>query len=72
MSSKEQRRLAGSGASARDRMGRRWTASAVLIVANYDYKDPGLQHLRAPARDAEALARVRAIRRSAASRSRRS
>ena len=31
---------------------------SALIVANYDYKDPGLQLLRAPARDAEALARV--------------
>jgi Caspase domain len=31
---------------------------SALIVANYDYEDPGLQLLRAPARDAEALARV--------------
>jgi Caspase domain len=29
-----------------------------LILASYDYEDPGLQLLRAPARDAEALARV--------------
>jgi hypothetical protein len=31
---------------------------SALIVANYHYEDPGLQLLRAPARDAEALARV--------------
>jgi len=31
---------------------------SALIVANYQYEDPGLQLLRAPARDAEALARV--------------
>jgi hypothetical protein len=29
-----------------------------LIVANYDYQDPGLRRLRAPAHDAEQLARV--------------
>ena len=29
-----------------------------LIVANYDYQDPGLRRLRAPAHDAEELARV--------------
>jgi hypothetical protein len=29
-----------------------------LIVANYDYQDPGLRQLRAPAHDAEQLARV--------------
>ncbi|MFC6016604.1 caspase family protein [Plantactinospora solaniradicis] len=29
-----------------------------LIVANYDYQDPGLRRLRAPAHDAERLARV--------------
>jgi hypothetical protein len=31
---------------------------SALIVASYDYQDPGLQRLRAPARDAAALARV--------------
>jgi hypothetical protein len=31
---------------------------SALIVASYDYEDPGLRLLRAPARDAEALARV--------------
>ena len=31
---------------------------SALILASYDYEDPGLQLLRAPARDAEALARV--------------
>ena len=31
---------------------------SALIVASYEYEDPGLQLLRAPARDAEALARV--------------
>jgi hypothetical protein len=31
---------------------------STLIVASYDYQDPGLRLLRAPARDAEALARV--------------
>jgi uncharacterized caspase-like protein len=31
---------------------------SALIVASYDYQDPGLRRLRAPARDAEALARV--------------
>jgi hypothetical protein len=31
---------------------------SALIVASYDYEDPGLRMLRAPARDAEALARV--------------
>ncbi len=29
-----------------------------LVVANYDYEDPGLRRLRAPAHDAEQLARV--------------
>ena len=29
-----------------------------LIVAGYEYEDPGLRRLRAPARDAEELARV--------------
>jgi hypothetical protein len=29
-----------------------------LIVASYEYQDPGLRRLRAPAQDAEALARV--------------
>jgi outer membrane biosynthesis protein TonB len=31
---------------------------SALILASYDYEDPGLRMLRAPARDAEALARV--------------
>jgi Caspase domain len=31
---------------------------SALIVASYDYQDPGLRRLRAPAGDAEALARV--------------
>src|SRR5262252_9035103 len=31
---------------------------AALIVASYEYRDLGLQRLRAPAYDAEALARV--------------
>jgi hypothetical protein len=31
---------------------------AALIVAGYEYQDPGLRRLRAPAQDAEALARV--------------
>jgi WD40 repeat protein len=31
---------------------------SALIVASYDYEDPGLRQLRAPARDADALARV--------------
>jgi hypothetical protein len=31
---------------------------SALILASYHYEDPGLQLLRAPARDAEALARV--------------
>jgi hypothetical protein len=31
---------------------------AALIVASYEYQDPGLRGLRAPAHDAEALARV--------------
>ncbi len=31
---------------------------AALIVASYDYQDPELRRLRAPAQDAEALARV--------------
>ncbi|WP_285687517.1 caspase family protein [Actinoplanes sp. NBRC 103695] len=31
---------------------------SALIVASYDYQDPGLRRLRAPARDAEALAAV--------------
>ena len=31
---------------------------SALIVGSYDYQDPGLRRLRAPARDAEALARV--------------
>jgi hypothetical protein len=31
---------------------------SALIVASYDYEDPGLRMLRAPARDAEALAGV--------------
>ncbi|MEP6665623.1 MAG: caspase family protein, partial [Nocardioidaceae bacterium] len=31
---------------------------SALIVANYEYADPGLTKLRAPARDAEALAEV--------------
>jgi uncharacterized membrane protein HdeD (DUF308 family) len=31
---------------------------SALIVASYDYQDPGLRRLRAPAQDAEALARV--------------
>jgi hypothetical protein len=31
---------------------------SALIVACYDYEDPGLRRLRAPARDAEGLARV--------------
>ena len=31
---------------------------SALIVAGYDYQDPGLRRLRAPARDAEALAGV--------------
>jgi hypothetical protein len=31
---------------------------SALIVASYDYQDPGLRQLRAPARDAEALAGV--------------
>ncbi|KAA9373679.1 caspase family protein [Microbispora cellulosiformans] len=42
--------LIGAGAPA----GRR----TALIVAGDDYRDPGLRRLRAPARDAEALARV--------------
>jgi len=33
-------------------------ARSALIVASYDYQDPGLSELRAPARDAEALAEV--------------
>lgn len=33
-------------------------ARSALIVASYDYEDPGLRRLRAPARDAEALAEV--------------
>jgi hypothetical protein len=31
---------------------------SALILASYDYEDPGLRMLRAPARDAEAFARV--------------
>ena len=31
---------------------------SALIIANDDYQDAGLGRLRAPARDAEALARV--------------
>jgi hypothetical protein len=31
---------------------------AALIVASYEYQEPGLRRLRAPAQDAEALARV--------------
>jgi hypothetical protein len=31
---------------------------AALIVASYEYQDPGLRRLRAPAQDAKALARV--------------
>jgi Caspase domain len=31
---------------------------SALILASYDYEDPGLRLLRSPARDAEALARV--------------
>jgi len=31
---------------------------SALIVASYKYEDPGLRQLRAPAQDAEALARV--------------
>jgi Tol biopolymer transport system component len=33
-------------------------ARTALIVASYEYEDPGLRRLRAPARDAEALAEV--------------
>jgi Caspase domain len=33
-------------------------ARSALIVASYQYDDPGLRRLRAPVRDAEALARV--------------
>ena len=33
-------------------------ARSALIVASYDYRDPGLRRLRAPSRDAEALGRV--------------
>jgi Caspase domain/WD40-like Beta Propeller Repeat len=34
------------------------SARSALIVASYEYEDPGLRRLRAPARDAEALAEV--------------
>lgn len=55
--SREQRRLTEAwldrrAASQRGPEG----ARSALIVASYDYQDPGLRALRAPARDAEALA----------------
>jgi Caspase domain len=47
----------GSSATPQSELAMDGTRSA-LIVASYDYQDPGLRRLRAPARDAEALARV--------------
>src|SRR5918995_1302610 len=50
------RRVSGVGRPAGEH--RAAGARSALIVASYDYQDPGLRRLGAPARDAEALARV--------------
>jgi Caspase domain/Effector Associated Constant Component 1 len=57
--SREQRRLTEAWLDRRaaGQQGPDGSRSA-LIVASYDYQDPGLSGLRAPARDAEALAEV--------------
>jgi hypothetical protein len=67
VSSAEQRRLSDEWLRRHARIERSVDAAEVvratyarsaLIVASYDYQDPGLRRLRAPAHDAEALARV--------------